>query len=199
MKSTSPRDIGPAAKAFPGVRFIVYHSGYERNPDGQEGALREDSPEGVDRLIMSARAAGIGHGGNIYCELGSTWFMMLRRPVEAAHIMGKLLKQFGAERILWGTDSTWYGSPQSLIDAFRAFVIPEDMQEKFGYPALTPEIKDMILIVMRRRSTASISTMSRGGCPACRRIGPHAPHPHCTQRSMQAGSGARWSSPDGHL
>jgi uncharacterized protein len=145
VKSTSPRDIGPAAKAFPEIRFIVYHSGYERNPDGQEGPLDEHNPGGVDRLIMSARAAGIGHDGNIYCELGSTWFMMLRRPVEAAHIMGKLLNQFGPRRILWGTDSTWYGSPQSLIDAFRAFVIPEDMQEKFGYAALTPEIKDMIL------------------------------------------------------
>jgi predicted TIM-barrel fold metal-dependent hydrolase len=145
VKSTSPRDIGPAAKAFPEIRFIIYHSGYERNPHGQEGALQEENPDGVDRLIMSARAAGIGHEGNIYCELGSTWFMMLRRPVEAAHIMGKLLKQFGPRRILWGTDSTWYGSPQSLIDAFRAFTIPENMQERFGYPALTPEIKDMIL------------------------------------------------------
>jgi predicted TIM-barrel fold metal-dependent hydrolase len=145
VKSTSPRDIGPAAKAFPQIRFIVYHSGYERNPHGQEGPLDEVNPDGVDRLIMSARAAGIGHDGNIYCELGSTWFMMLRRPVEAAHIMGKLLRQFGPRRILWGTDSTWYGSPQSLIDAFRAFVIPEDMQEAFGYPALTAEIKDMIL------------------------------------------------------
>jgi hypothetical protein len=145
VKSTSPRDIGPAANAFPEIRFIVYHSGYERNPDGQEGPLDEQNPGGVDRLIMSARAAGIGHDGNIYCELGSTWFMMLRRPVEAAHIMGKLLRQFGPRRVLWGTDSTWYGSPQSLIDAFRAFIIPEDMQQKFGYPALTPEIKDMIL------------------------------------------------------
>src|SRR6266404_4849985 len=95
-----PRDMGPAAKAFPEIRFIVYHSGYERNPDGQEGPLDEHNPGGVDRLIMSARAAGIGHDGNIYCELGSTWFMMLRRPLEAAHIMGKLLNQFGPRRIL---------------------------------------------------------------------------------------------------
>lgn len=80
-----------------------------------------------------------------YCELGTTGLMMLRRPIEAAHIMGKLLKQFGPSRILWGTDSTWYGSPQSLIDAFRPFTIPAAMQEKFGYPALTAEIKDMIL------------------------------------------------------
>ena len=145
VKSFSPRDIGPAAKAFPEIRFVVYHSGYERNPYGQEGALNDLAPEGVDRLVMSARGAGIGHDGNIYCELGSTWFLMLRRPVEAAHVLGKMLKQFGPRRILWGTDSTWYGSPQSLIDAFRAFTIPERMQEEFGYPALTADIKDMIL------------------------------------------------------
>jgi predicted TIM-barrel fold metal-dependent hydrolase len=137
--------VGPAAKAFPEIDFIVYHSGYERNPVGQEGPLDERTPYGVDRLVLSARQAGIGHDGNIYAELGSTWFLMLRRPFEAAHVMGKLLKQFGPNRILWGTDSTWYGSPQSLIDAFRAFTIPKWMQDKFGYPALTDDIKDRIL------------------------------------------------------
>jgi hypothetical protein len=59
--------------------------------------------------------------------------------------VGKLLKQFGPRRIPWGTDSTWYGSPQFLIDAFRSFAIPESMQHEFGYPALTPEVKDWIL------------------------------------------------------
>jgi hypothetical protein len=39
----------------------------------------------------------------------------------------------------------WYGSPQPLIDAFRAFVIPERMQAEFGYPPLTAQIKDRIL------------------------------------------------------
>jgi predicted TIM-barrel fold metal-dependent hydrolase len=145
VKSTSPRDVGPAAKAFPQINFIIYHSGYERNPYGEEGPLDEANPTGVDRLVLSAREAGIGVDGNIYAELGSTWFLILRRPVEAAHVLGKLLRQFGPNRILWGTDSTWYGSPQSLIDAFRAFTIPERMQEEFGYPALTEEIKDRIL------------------------------------------------------
>ena len=39
----------------------------------------------------------------------------------------------------------WYGSPQPLIDAFRAFIIPERMQDEFGYPPLTAEVKDRIL------------------------------------------------------
>ena len=90
-------------------------------------------------------AAGIGPEGNVYAELGSTWYLMLRRPAEAAHVLGKLLSSLGPDRIVWGTDSVWYGSPQPLIDAFRAFVIPESFQERFGYPPLTRETKDKIL------------------------------------------------------
>jgi hypothetical protein len=151
VAAASPRDIGPAAAQFPDVAFVVYHSGYERNPDGVEGPYapdieRDGEPlQGVDRLIASCAAAGIGADANVYAELGSTWFLMARRPEEAAHVLGKLLQAFGPRRIVWGTDSTWYGSPQPLIDAFRAFTIPESFQQRYGYPALTDEVKDMIL------------------------------------------------------
>jgi predicted TIM-barrel fold metal-dependent hydrolase len=146
LDAASPRDIGPAAVAFPDVRFVVYHSGYERDPDGEEGPYdRAQATRGVDRLLRSVEQAGIGPGGNVYAELGSTWFLMLRRPVEAAHVLGKLLAALGPERLVWGTDSTWYGSPQPLIDAFRAFEIPERMQNAYGYPALTRETKERIL------------------------------------------------------
>jgi predicted TIM-barrel fold metal-dependent hydrolase len=145
VAAASPRDIGPAAAAFPMIDFVVYHSGYERNPSGQEGAFDAINPSGVDRLIASCAANGIATFGNVYAELGSTCFLMLRRPVEAAHVLGKLLAHFGPERIVWWTDSTWYGSPQPLIDAFRAFTIPERMQEEFGYPALTSDAKAQIL------------------------------------------------------
>jgi len=145
VAAASPRDIGPAATAFPDIAFVVYHSGYERDPHGAEAAFDPIAPSGVDRLVASARAHGIGPAGNVWAELGSTWFLVLRRPVEAAHVLGKLLVQFGPERILWGTDSTWYGSPQPLIDAFRAFTIPERMQAEFGYPPLTDAVKARIL------------------------------------------------------
>ena len=46
---------------------------------------------------------------------------------------------------MWGTDSTWYGSPQPLIDAFRAFHIPPRFQEQYGYPELTAADKERIL------------------------------------------------------
>jgi hypothetical protein len=146
LAAASPRDIGPAAAAFPGITFVVYHSGYERDPDGEEGPYNASDPRfGVDRLIASLARAGVGPTANVYAELGSTWFLMLRRPVEAAHVLGKLLIALGPERIVWGTDSTWYGSPQPLIDAFRAFQIPERMQAEHGYPPLTSDAKERIL------------------------------------------------------
>ncbi len=145
VAAASPRDIGPAASAFPDVAFLVYHSGYERDPVGEEGPYDPDAVTGVDRLVTSLADARVAPGANVYAELGSTWYLMLRRPVEAAHVLGKLLRAVGPDRIVWGTDSIWYGSPQPLIDAFRAFDIPERMREQFGYPALTTEIKAKIL------------------------------------------------------
>jgi len=47
----------------------------------------------------------------------------------------------GEDRVLWGTDGIWYGSPQPQIMAFRAFQISAELQERFGYPALTDAIK----------------------------------------------------------
>jgi predicted TIM-barrel fold metal-dependent hydrolase len=146
LPAASPRDIGPAAAAFPEISFLVYHSGYERDPVGQEGPYDEATPRrGVDELVRSLADANIGPAGNVYAELGSTWFLMLRRPIEAAHVLGKLLATLGPARILWGTDSIWYGSPQPLIDAFRAFQIPESLREQHGYPALDLAAKEQIL------------------------------------------------------
>ena len=90
-------------------------------------------------------------------------------------------RALGPERIVWGTDSTWYGSPQPLIDAFRAFRIPERMQEEYGYPPLTAETKEKILSVnarvalrrrRRRRRARRRRSHARLGGDAARRPSP---------------------------
>jgi uncharacterized protein len=140
----SPVDIGPAAEANPDIKFVVYHSGYE--PGTEEGPYTDETAEvGVNRLITSTRAAGIGRGDNVYPELGSTWRSVMSDPEQAAHVLGKLLAEYGPDNVVWGTDSIWYGSPQDQIQAFRAFEITEEFQEQFGYPALTPKVKEKIL------------------------------------------------------
>jgi predicted TIM-barrel fold metal-dependent hydrolase len=144
----TPEDVGAAAAAFPEIDFVVYHSGYELIVDSPpEGPFDESAPDhfGTDRLIAGCVHAGIAAGGNVHAELGSTWFALIRRPVDAAHVLGKLLVHFGEDNVLWGTDSIWYGSAQPLIDAFRAFDIPDELCERHGYPKLTPQIKQKIL------------------------------------------------------
>jgi hypothetical protein len=140
----SPVDIGPAARTHPDVRFLVYHSGYEADQvEGPYGPATGD--RGVNRLIASMHAAGIGPNQNVYAELGTTWWSLLARPDEAAHVLGKLLVHVGEDNVLWGTDAVFYGSPQGQIQAFRAFQISEQFQEQFGYPALSDDVKRKIL------------------------------------------------------
>src|SRR5262249_43696763 len=57
-------------------------------------------------------------------------------PKFSAALVGTLIKGMGADHIMWGTDSVWYGSPQWQIEAMRRLEIPEDMQKKYGFPAL---------------------------------------------------------------
>ncbi len=139
--AASPADIGPAAVAHPDVRFVVYHSGYES--ENKEGAFAENG-RGVDRLVRSLRDAGVKPGGNVYAELGSTWRAVMGDPDEAGHVLGKLLAAVGEDNVLWGTDSIWYGSPQDQIQAFRTFELTAEAQERFGYPALTPAMKEKV-------------------------------------------------------
>jgi len=141
--TTTPEDIGVVAPMFPDVNFLVYHSGYE--PSVSEGEYDSSSQQGVDTLVKAVLDNGVGKQGNVYAELGSTWRFLMTRPTEAAHVLGKLLVNLGEDRILWGTDSIWYGSPQDQISAFRTFQIPQSMQDEYGYPALTDEIRTKIL------------------------------------------------------
>jgi hypothetical protein len=140
----SPVDFGPAARAHPDVRFLAYHSGYEA--DVVERPYDDSTRDvGVNRLVASLLDSGIGPNQNVYAELGTTWWSLLGRPEEAAHVLGKLLRYVGEDNVLWGTDAVFYGSPQGQIQAFRAFQISEQFQEQFGYPALTDGIKRKVL------------------------------------------------------
>jgi hypothetical protein len=144
--SYSPRDVVGAAKAAPDLTFLVYHSGWQSGVNEAHPFNPMDpAPRGVDRLIKAAVDAGMQpNGGNVYAELGSTWFNLMRNMADAAHVLGKMLKYLGPDRILWGTDALNNGNAKPQIDAFRAFQIPQSMQEMFGYPALTPEVKRKI-------------------------------------------------------
>lgn len=159
------RDVGPVAKRYPDVSFIIYHAGYEpKRPEGPYDPAKPAS--GVDTLIKSLQDSGIAPNSNVYAELGSTWRLVMRDPDQAAHLLGKLFKYVGENNVLWGTDSIWYGSPQDQIQAFRAFQIAEEVREKYGYPEITPALRAKVFglnaAVPYRISTEEIRIRTAG-------------------------------------
>jgi predicted TIM-barrel fold metal-dependent hydrolase len=141
----SPLDVVRTAAGAPDINFLVYHSGYESQTN-ENHAYDPNAMDhfGVDRMVRALRENDIGPDGNVYAELGSTWANIMTEPEEAAHVLGKLLVALGPDRILWGTDCVYNGVPQSQIAAFRMFQIPVAMQDQFGYPEITPEIRAKI-------------------------------------------------------
>lgn len=133
-------DIGVVAKRYPDVDFLIYHSGFVT--EKAEGPyVGNGTGDGIDTLVKSLLDNDVSPNSNVYAELGSTWRFLMRDPDNAAHAIGKLLKYCGENNVIWGTDSIWYGSPQDQIQAFRAFQISAEFQEKYGYPEITPEIR----------------------------------------------------------
>ena len=85
-----------------------------QQPD-QVAARRQHRPQ-----RHAASTAPTVRTTHVYAECGGVWpNLMMGRIEEAMHYWGKLLKHIGEDRIVWGTDCLWFGSPQPVIQAFR--------------------------------------------------------------------------------
>jgi uncharacterized protein len=138
-----PRDLIKAATDFPDLKFIVYHSGF-KTVEGIDEVWKKTGqiPWTSEFCRMRKQHPKLD---NIYMELGGTFGQLVSmQPEICAHLLGQILDAFGADHVLWGTDSIWYGSPQWQIEAFRRFEIPPQLVERNGYQSLTPEVKRKI-------------------------------------------------------
>ncbi len=148
QRCASPRDVGPAARAFRNVKFIIYHSGYDGEAQHEyPGDNKVNSADrGTDCLVKSLREngwdatrfrkPGMAHGNvpNVFAETGSVWRSVMRNTRDASHFIGKMIKYVGPLRICWGTDSLWFGSPQSEIVAMRNFQFSEKAKDLYNLP-----------------------------------------------------------------
>ena len=109
---SSPVDLGPAARNHPDMAFVAYHSGWE---SGVAEGPYDDAHAGigVNRLITGMLGSGVGPNQNVYAELGTTWWSLMKDPDQAAHVLGKLLKYVGTENVLWGTDPSSTARPRT--------------------------------------------------------------------------------------
>ncbi|HEY7099145.1 MAG TPA: amidohydrolase family protein [Terriglobales bacterium] len=143
----SPMDVTRAAADFPDLNFLVYHSGFR--------SLQESLPAADSNFKTTTHIPWVSDicawkkknpkVTNIYMEMGSTFALMVSSsPLLAAYVLGTIIDAFGADHLLWGTDSIWWGSPQWQIEAFRRLEMPDDLMKRFGFKPLSSDVKRQV-------------------------------------------------------
>ena len=117
-------DLLNAATAFPDLTFEIVHAGH--------AFLEETAFE----LLLAP---------NIYANLECSGNLIVRQPRRFAEMFGKMLQVAGSHhKFLFATGCS-LAHPDPIVQAFRDFQMPEDLQEGFDFPAVTPEMKADIL------------------------------------------------------
>src|SRR2546426_375049 len=122
----NPTDIPKAARDWPELNFIIYHScirngffdldSLQTIHDSEAGLI--PLREGVPDISWTTQFAQLARPfRNVYAEIGTTFAgSVVTFPTVWAHIIGQLLKFMGKERIVFGSDSLWYGGPPGQIE-----------------------------------------------------------------------------------
>lgn len=145
----NPKDVEKAALRNPDCNFVVYHSALKHGvnePEFKDPKYYDATTGDFEwhKTLMDIKLRN-PKMSNVYCEIGSFFGpLVIANPVMAMHGMGKNIKVYGADHVVWGTDCLWWGSPQWVIDAFKRFQISDEMCEKFGYKKITKEDKAKI-------------------------------------------------------
>ena len=133
-------DLGKAARDWPQINFVMYHAALRAFLEPPDAALAEFDQTGRIKWATDLAEIPAKLGvSNVYAEVGTAFAnSAVASPRFAAALIGTLVRGMGADHVVWGSDSVWYGSPQWQIEALRRLEIPEDMRRKHGFAALGP-------------------------------------------------------------
>ena len=131
-------DVGQAAKDWPQINFVIYHAALRPFLETPDAALAEFEQTGRIKWATDLAEIPAKFGvNNVYGELGTSFAnSAVANPRFAAAFVGTMIRGLGADHVVWGSDSVWYGSPQWQIEAFRRLEIPDDMQKKYSFAPL---------------------------------------------------------------
>ena len=134
-KFATPDDVPKAAKDWPQLNFIIYHGALRPFLEDPAYELSLFDQSGQIRWVTDVAKMKEKYGlTNVYGELGTTFATCaVANPRMAAAVVGSLVNGLGADHVVWGTDSVWYGSPQWQIEAMRRLEIPDEMMQKQGW------------------------------------------------------------------
>jgi hypothetical protein len=133
-------DVGQAARDWPQLNFIIYHSGYRHVGEGADPAEAMAEFDRTGRIAWVSDLADIPElydVTNVYGDLGQIFAnTTVAEPRLAAALLGVLIRGMGSDHVTWGTDAVWTGSPQWQIEGLRRLEIPMHMQKRYGFAPL---------------------------------------------------------------
>ena len=138
LKYADVRDVAKAAKDWPQLNFIIYHSAFRFVGGTQSDGWQQFEKTGrIDWVTDLAEIPAKYGVKNVYGDLGQIFAQStVAEPRLCAAMMGQLIKGLGVDHVVWGTDAVWTGAPQWQIEALRRLEIPEEMQKKHGFAPL---------------------------------------------------------------
>jgi predicted TIM-barrel fold metal-dependent hydrolase len=120
---TAPALLDEILLDFPELTIIAYHMGWPH----------------TEQLIGLA-----GKHRNLYLSLSGICCWYARAPYRGYHAIGESLQWAGPDKIVMGLDMP-FDETKRMVDYIRNLEMPEELQENWGYPAITDEIRAKIL------------------------------------------------------
>jgi uncharacterized protein len=138
LKYADVRDVAKAAKDFPQLNFVIYHSGFRYTGGAWNVGWEQFEKTGrIDWVTDLAEIPAKYGVKNVYGDVGQLFAQStIAEPRLCAAMLGQLVKGLGADHVVWGSDAIWTGAPQWQIEALRRLEIPDEMQKKHGFAAL---------------------------------------------------------------
>jgi len=124
IEHVMPNDLQKAARDFPELQFLIHHLSV---------------PYFEETISLAQRFP------NVSLVLSSNLCFTPIAPRQVAEQLGRLLRDVGVHKLIWGSEAGLGGSPAPYLDAFIALKMPEDLQEGYGYPSITHEDRRAIL------------------------------------------------------
>ncbi len=124
LEDLTPLDLQQAAMDFPNLIFAIHHLSL---------------PYFDETVYIAARFS------NVVLVLSGTMHLPVIAPWEFKMYLGRLLRDVGSDRILWGSECPLFGNPQPIIEWFWNMQIDEELQDRYGFPQITDEDKRKIL------------------------------------------------------
>lgn len=140
-----------------GLKYLQFHKGVpfgNQNPDDLHATDLQNAAIDFPDLTF-----GIHHFAEPFFEetlytamrfenivfVMPVWFnQYILQPWKMLHVLGETLVYMGDERLLYGSEGFFWPNVQVVIDALAQLEMPEELQERYGYPEITDEMKAKI-------------------------------------------------------